>query len=170
MSGYELRAAVSGDFPALAALWELVFGDGADFTDEFFRTMWTPGCCRVAELDGELAAMGFCLSGATALGRRCGSSTPWPRTLSTAAYRGGEDIVATLPAEASLNAWYATRLGMRGVFKKGGDGVLFPDNWQRFARFCGAHDPSTPDVLLAIAREGVALEPFMGLGWEITLD
>ena len=50
MSGYELRAAVSGDFPALAALWELVFGDGADFTDEFFRTMWTPGCCRVAEL------------------------------------------------------------------------------------------------------------------------
>ena len=78
--------------------------------------------------------------------------------------------MATLPAEERLNAWYATRLGMRGVFKKGGDGVLFPDNWQRFARFCGAHDPSTPDVLLATARSGVALEPFMGLGWEITLD
>ena len=92
------------------------------------------------------------------------------RALVADAFERGEDIVATLPAEASLNAWYATRLGMRGVFKKGGDGVLFPDNWQRFARFCGAHDPSTPDVLLATARDGVALEPFMGLGWEITLD
>ena len=185
MSGYELRAAVSGDFPALAALWELVFGDGADFTDEFFRTMWTPGCCRVAELGGKLAAMGFCLSGATALGRRCGyiyAMATHPehrghglaaaigRALVADAFGRGEDIVATLPAEESLNAWYATRLGMRGVFKKGGDGVLFPDNWQRFARFCGAHDPSTPDVLLATARAGVALEPFMGLGWEITLD
>ena len=114
MSGYELRAAVSGDFPALAALWELVFGDGADFTDEFFRTMWTPGCCRVAELGGELAAMGFCLSGATALGRRCGyiyAMATHPehrghglaaaigRALVADAFERGEGIVATLPAE-----------------------------------------------------------------------
>ena len=185
MSEYIIRPASEADFPALARLWEEVFGDGPAFTDEFFRVMWTPGCCRLAEQDGALAAMGFCLTGPTARGLRCGyiySMATFPRhrghglaaqigrSLVSDAFAAGLDIVATLPAEESLNAWYATRLGMRGVFKKGGDGVLFPDNWQRFARFCGAHDPSTPDVLLATAREGLTLEPFMGLGWEITLD
>ena len=185
MSEYIIRPASEADFPALARLWEEVFGDGPAFTDEFFRVMWTPGCCRLAEQDGALAAMGFCLTGPTARGLRCGyiySMATFPRhrghglaaqigrSLVSDAFAAGLDIVATLPAEESLNAWYATRLGMRGVFKKGGDGVLFPDNWQRFARFCGAHDPSTPDVLLATARDGVTLEPFMGLGWEITLD
>ena len=157
MSGYELRAAVSGDFPALAALWELVFGDGADFTDEFFRTMWTPGCCRVAELGGELAAMGFCLSGATALGRRCGyiyAMATHPehrghglaaaigRALVADAFERGEDIVATLPAEESLNAWYGPRAsGCAACSKRAATACSFPTTGSALRAFAALTTP-----------------------------
>ena len=84
MSEYIIRPASEADFPALARLWEEVFGDGPAFTDEFFRVMWAPGCCRLAEQDGALAAMGFCLTGPTARGLRCGyiySIATFPRPL-----------------------------------------------------------------------------------------
>ena len=185
MSDSGIRVAHSGDFPALARLWELVFGDSRDFTDEFFHVMWTPGCCRVAELDGGIAAMGFCLTGPEALGLHCsyiyamatapeyrgrGLAAALGRALTDGAFENGADLVATLPAEESLNAWYAGRLGMSPTFKKGGEGVSFPENWRRFAEFCGGHDPSTPDTLLAVSRRTGVLERVRGLGWEITLD
>ena len=66
------RSAVPADFPALARLWDEVFGDGEDFTSEFFARLWTPGCCRAVFEGGEAAAMGFCLRGPRAAGHGCG--------------------------------------------------------------------------------------------------
>lgn len=185
MSEYIIRPASEADFPALARLWEEVFGDGPAFTDEFFRVMWTPGCCRLAEQDGALAAMGFCLTGPTARGLRCGyiySMATFPRhrghglaaqigrSLVSDAFAAGLDIVATLPAEDSLNAWYESRLGMSPAFRKGGEGVVFPGNWLAFSAFCGEHNPGTPDTLLAAARPGADLSAVTGLGWECAFD
>lgn len=185
MKEYNLRLAVPSDFPALARLWEFVFGDGKDFTDEFFRVMWVPGCCHVAEADNEIVSMGFCLTGPVAGGYKCGyiyAMATYPehrgnglaakigRALVSSAFENGSDIVATLPAEESLNVWYETRLYMIPTFKKGGEGVVFPANWRSFAAFCGEHDPSTPNILLAVARSGASLSRVNGLGWEITFD
>ncbi len=179
------RSAVPADFPALARLWEEVFGDGEDFTSEFFARLWTPGCCRAVFEGGEAAAMGFCLRGPRAAGHGCGyiyAMATRPeyrgrglaagigRALVAGAFADGLDIVATLPAEESLAAWYESRLGMEPAFKKGGEGVVFPQSWLDFARFCGAHDPGTPQTLLAVARPGVDLSAVRGLGWECTFD
>lgn len=185
MKDFDIRIARECDFPALSRLWAEVFGDSNDFTAEFFRSVWTPGCC-VAAFNGEdLAAMGYCLTGPTARGYRCGyiyAMATLPeyreqglaakigRALIANAFDNGIDIVATLPAEESLNAWYETKLGMAPFFKKGGVGIEFPENWHRFSEFCGEHDPDTPDTLLAVVRDGVDIERVRGLGWEYTFD
>ena len=182
---YELKIAVPADFPALSRLWEAVFGDGAGFTAEFFARLWTPGCCLAAFENGEAAAMGFCLRGPRAAGRGCGyiyAMATRPeyrgrglaagigRALMAGAFADGVDIISTLPAGESLNAWYESRLGMEPCFKKGGEGVVFPQSWLDFSRFCGAHDPDTPQTLLAAARPDVDLSAVRGLGWECTFD
>lgn len=185
MNGFDIRIATERDFPALSRLWAEVFGDDEAFTGGFFRSVWTPGCCVAAFAGSELAAMGYCLTGPTAKGLHCGyiyamATAPEQRgrglaakigrVLIANAFDGGIDIVATLPAEDSLNAWYETRLGMAPLFKKGGAGVDFPENWRRFSEFCGEHDPTTPDTLLAVARPGIDTAPLRGLGWECTFD
>lgn len=185
MSDFDFRIANERDFPALTRLWTEVFGDDEDFTAEFFRSVWTPGCCVAAYLGGELAAMGCCLTGPTARGHRCGyiyamATAPEHRGRGLAAsigrelianaFKSGVDIVATLPAEESLNTWYETRLGMAPLFKKGGEGVDVPETWHKFSAFCGSHDPDTPDTLLAVARDGIDIERVRGLGWECTFD
>ncbi len=140
----------------------------------------------MAGRDGVVAAMGFCLTGARAGAYSCGyiyAMATLPehrgrglaaaigRSLVEGAFASGVDIVATLPAEESLNAWYETRLGMAPAFKKGGEGVEFPESWRRFAaEYCPEHDPGTPGTLLAAAREGADLDAVRGLGWELTLD
>ena len=184
MSDYIIRPATRADFPALTALWRRVFGDSEDFIAEFFRTMWSPGCCAAAE-NGALASMGFCLTGPAASGRSCGYiyamatderhrgrglAAAVGRALMDGAFANGVDIISTLPAEDSLNAWYESRLGMVPCFKKGGAGVVFPGNWLEFAKYCGPHDSETPDTLLAAARPGVSLDEVRGLGWECTFD
>lgn len=186
MNDFKLIPATVADFPALADLWREVFDDADDFIVSFFRDMWSPECCRAYRLRDEIAAMGFCLDGPVAHGHRCsyiyamatapahrghGLAAQIGRALISDAFARGSDVVATLPAEESLNAWYESRLGMVPTFKKGGAGVLFPERWRRFAaEYCQEHDPSTPDTLLAIAREGVNLDAVRGLGWELTLD
>lgn len=181
----ELKIAVPEDFPALSRLWQAVFGDGGDFIGRFFDLLWTPGCCRAVIEDGEAAAMGFCLRGARAAGYSCGyiyAMATLPerrggglaaaigRALIEDAYSDGVDIISTLPAERSLNAWYESRLGMTPVFRKGGEGVVFPQSWLDFAKLCGGHDPNTPERLLAVSRDGHILHEVMGMGWEHTFD
>ncbi len=185
MDTYVLRPATEADFPSLARLWEEVFGDGPEFTSEFFRLLWTPGCCRAAFAHGDIAAMGFCLRGPTARGAHCGYiyamatqeahrgrglAAAVGRALLADAFGTGLDLVATLPAEESLNAWYESRLGMSPCFMKGGEGVSFPQSWLDFADFCGGHDPRTPQTLLAAAAPGFDLSPLLGLGWECCFD
>ena len=71
MSELRFRLSREGDVPALQRLWAEVFGDSEEFTGEFFRLLWRPEYCRVAESAGEIAAMGFCIPGAVARGARC---------------------------------------------------------------------------------------------------
>lgn len=67
----ETRLSRRGDIPRLTALWREVFGDGEELTGAFFRLLWRPEYCRVAESGGEIASMGFCIPGPLARGRRC---------------------------------------------------------------------------------------------------
>ena len=185
MIEHVIKTALESDIPALKALWLEVFGDGEDFTGEFFRRLWTPGCCRAAFYGGRLDAMGFCLTGPRAMGLSCGYiyamatrpeargrglAAALGRALIDGAFEGGVDIISTLPAEESLCAWYESRLGMEPCFRKGGEGVIFPQSWLDFSAFCGGHSPDTPQTLLAAARPGVGLGDVRGLGWECTFD
>ena len=81
MSELRFRLSREGDVPALQRLWAEVFGDGEEFTGEFFRLLWRPEYCRVAKSGGEIAAMGFCIPAA----RAALTSTPWRRRSGTAA-------------------------------------------------------------------------------------
>ena len=89
----------------------------------------------MAEADGKLAAMGFCLPGPVANGLSCAyiyaMATAEPYRGRCAAQRiglelirgafdSGVHLVATLPAEESLCRWYESRLGMAPLFRKGG--------------------------------------------------
>lgn len=185
MSELSFRLSREGDIPALQRLWSEVFGDGEELTGEFFRLLWRPEYCRVAEDGGKIAAMGFCVPGATARGARCSyiyamaTSEPY-RGLGAAqkiglglirdAFDMGSDLVATLPAEDSLCRWYESRLGMAPLFRKGGEGVEFPKSWHEFAAVCGAHEENTPDMLWAVPRPGFDPSGLAGLGWECTFD
>ena len=83
---HELKIAVPADFPALSRLWEAVFGDGAEFTAEFFARLWTPGCCRAAFENGEARRMGFCL--ARSRGRRAAAAAYIYAMATRPEYRG----------------------------------------------------------------------------------
>ena len=154
MSELSFRLSREGDVPELARLWREVFGDDEDFISEFFRLLWRPEYCRVAEAEGKLAAMGFCLPGPDANGLSCAyiyaMATAEPYRGRCAAQRiglelirgafdSGVRLVATLPAEEGLCRWYESRLGMAPLFRKGGPGVEFPRSWREFSRFCGEH-------------------------------
>ena len=71
MSELVIRPAREEDSPALRGLWAGVFGDGEELIGAFFRLLWRPEDCAVAECGGQLVSMGFCLPGAAALGLRC---------------------------------------------------------------------------------------------------
>ena len=175
------------DIGALSALWQEVFGDGGELISAFFRLLWRPGYGRVAEEEGRIVSMGFCLPGARAGALDCayiyamataegergrGHAARIGRALMADAFSRGADIVATLPADEGLCRWYETRLGMAPLFKKGGEGVTFPESWAEFARVCGAHDANTPSRLWAAARPGAGIDlaPLSALAWEHTFD
>lgn len=185
MSELSFRHSREGDIPALQRLWFEVFGDGEELTGEFFRLLWRPEYCRVAETGGAIAAMGFCIPGAVACGARCsyiyamataelhrglGAAREIGLGLISDAFASGADLVATLPAEDSLCRWYETRLGMVPLFKKGGAGVEFPASWLEFAAVCGEHEDGTPSRLWAVPRPGFDVSGLEGLGWECTFD
>ena len=104
MSELSFRLSREGDVPELTRLWREVFGDDEDFISEFFRRLWRPEYCRVAEAEGKLAAMGFCLPGPVANGLSC-------------AY-----IYAMATAEPYRGRCAAQRIGLeliRGAFDSG---------------------------------------------------
>lgn len=185
MSELSFRLSRPGDIPALTRLWRGVFGDEERFIAEFFRLLWRPEHCRVAEAGGEVVSMGFCLPGPSAAGVGCAyiyamaTAEPYRGRcaaqrigleLMRGAFDSGARVVATLPAEASLCRWYESRLGMAPLFRKGGPGVEFPASWREFAAVCGPHSPGTPDMLWAAPAPGFDAAPLSGLGWECTFD
>lgn len=133
MSEAILRRAEHRDFAALAALWEECFGDTEGFINSFFSALPSLGGGVVAEIDGHIAGAAYALMGQSlitedvsparvgyiygvgtgekyrshGLGRRV---TLAARELACAL---GADIIATLPAEESLYAWYEAILGVK---------------------------------------------------------
>ena len=186
MSDYVFRPARQDDRAGITALWQAVFGDSEAFVSAFLDQMTTPDGCFVAECGGRILSMGFLLTGPRAGNYSCayiyamatheahrghGLAGRIALALRARAYGKGIDIVATLPAEESLVEWYSRRLDMSPVFRKGGEGVVFPDYWVRFAlEYCPEHDPDTPGTLLACSRSPAALAAVRGLGWEYPLD
>ncbi|HIQ78562.1 MAG TPA: GNAT family N-acetyltransferase [Candidatus Scatomorpha intestinavium] len=181
----DTRLSRAGDKGALTELWQAVFGDNAELISAFFSLLCRPEYCRIACAGGKIASMGFCLPGPEAMGLKCayiyamataedargrGLAAAVGSALIEDAFSRGTDIVATLPADEGLCAWYETRFGMSPLFKKGGPGVVFPDNWLEFARICGGHDPDTPQRLYAVARGGIDTAGLEDLGWELTFD
>ncbi len=185
MDDYTFRHAKNGDREDIVELWQRIFGDSREFIDKFLSTMTTPGEVYVAEHNGKVVSMGFLLLGPKAKEYACayiyamatyeehrgqGLASHIAQKLKSLAYLRGIDIVATLPANDGLINWYADRLQMCKVFKKGGEGVRFPPLWQSFSAYCGEHDPTTPDMLLACSKKMSVLCDVHGLGWECTFD
>ena len=185
MSKLRFRLSRYTDLRQLATLWNGVFGDEEKLIFEFFRLLWRPAYCCVAEEGDHIVSMGYCIPGPEVRGLRCSyiyaMATAEPfrgrcaaqqigLNLIQMAFDGGADIVATLPADEGLCRWYETRLGMAPLFKKGGPGVEFPHSWEEFARICGGHDESSPARLWAIARPGVETRGLEELGWECCFD
>lgn len=132
MSEVNLRRAVHEDFAALGSLWKECFGDTEGFISAFFSALPTLGGGVVAEIDGCIAGAAYALTGQSVITpgnshSRVGyiygvgvaekyrshgigrSATLAAREL---AYALGADIIATLPAEESLYAWYESILGV----------------------------------------------------------
>ncbi len=175
----------AGDGAALFALWSEVFADESKLINAFFELLYAPELCSVARLGDEIISAGYCIPGAVSGNLHCSyiyamATKPERRGLGAAsmvahalvndAFATGADIVATLPASESLCSWYARVLDMSPAFKKGGDGVVFPDNWHKFAAICGEHSDDTPTRLYAVAREGLSLGSIETGGWELTFD
>ena len=185
MSDYNVRLSRAGDEPELKALWREVFGDGDELIDAFFSLLYSPGTAAVAVKDGAIISGGYALSGARCRGESCayiyamatfpahrglGAATAVARALRDAAFSGGAEILATLPATQPLCEWYADIPGMRPAFAKGGAGAEFPESWRRFAEACGEHDPQTPARLYAARADGGGVSGLLSIGWECTLD
>lgn len=180
----EIRRARPGDEAALKTLWHTVFGDDPALIDDFFRLLCPPGAAAAAFRNGRLASAGYCLHGAEAGKYPCayiyamatfpefrgqGLAAAVGRRLTADAFAAGVRVVATLPAEPSLRAWYARALGMRPSFRNGGAGVTFPEPWRRFAARCGPAEGGAPDRLMAVCAPGCTPEDFLDTGWALTL-
>ena len=185
MSEIRLRHSAESDILPLTQLWQEVFGDPGELVGAYFRLLWRPEYCLVAEVDGGLAAMGHCLRGPRATGLDCayiyamatragfrgrGLAAAIGRRLIGDAFGAGADVAATLPADEGLCGWYQRRLGMSPLFRRGGAGVEFPAAWYEFARLCGGHSEHSPARLYALARPGLSAAGLDGLGWECTFD
>lgn len=180
-----IRGSRRGDEAALKSIWKEVFGDSDKLIDAFFSTLYSPGAAVVAVKDGEIVSAGYCISGAETDGLKCSyiyamATLPEHRSHHLAhlvgksligrALADGADAVATLPADDGLTRWYETSLGMVPSFRKGGEGVTFPESWQTFAKACGEHSENTPDRLWCVTRSGLKPEQFSDTGWELTFD
>lgn len=133
MSEVSLRRAEHADFAALGALWEECFGDTEGFISAFFAALPTLGGGVVAEINGRIAGAAYVLTGQSVItppnpparagyiygvgvGEKYRSHGIGRRVTLAArelAYALGADIVATLPAEESLYAWYEDILGVK---------------------------------------------------------
>lgn len=118
-----IRPYVDTDIPELCGIWQSAFGDEKSLIEKFFELLPDMGKGFVAERNGEVLGMLYMLDaycGEKAIGyvyavavkkqyRRQGIG----RKLCNMAAGMDYDIIATLPAEKGLYAWYEKVLGTR---------------------------------------------------------
>lgn len=182
---FSVRKSESGDTEQLKSLWRMVFRDSEELIQGFFSLFRAEKNAAVAETGGKIISAGYLLTGAEARGEKCayiyamatlpeyrnrGAGSSVALALRDAAFAGGQDILAVLPADMPLCGWYRNILGAEPAFKKGGDGVVFHENWLKFARLCGEHSGDTPPRLLAVRRDGRDVGDLRDMGWECCFD
>ncbi len=118
-----IRPYKTEDIPALTGIWQEAFGDEKELIDSFYSLLPDMGRGFVAEKDGKVIGMlhmldakfedkriGYVYAVAVKLEyRRRGIG----RALCNAAMEMDYDIIATLPAEKDLYAWYEKVLGTK---------------------------------------------------------
>ena len=127
-----VREYTRGDVGAMSALWLRVFGDSERYVADFFRLLPDTGSAAVAVgPDGTLAGMAAALTGYELVEKRktricgyiyavavdearrgAGLGAELSRAAADICRRRGAEIVATLPAEESLYAWYEKTAGL----------------------------------------------------------
>ena len=132
MTEYLLREYRPGDRAALTALWRQVFGDPEAVVAAFYDALPRMGVGAVAEAEGRPVGAAYVLDAlalvdAQGLERRCGylyavAVDPEHRHQGLGAALSqkaadislsrGTEFICTLPAEASLYAWYEEILGL----------------------------------------------------------
>lgn len=120
------------DRQALVSLWTRVFGDPAELIEAFLDLLPEMGSGVLIEENGELLGAAYLIDGFTLLTpgeepRRCGYlyavaveeqargkglGTKLSRAAAEAGRARGAEILCTLPAKASLYAWYASALSL----------------------------------------------------------
>jgi len=55
------RVSRSGDETGLKHIWKTVFGDSDEYIDAFFQNMYTPGCARLCESNGQIVSAAYLL-------------------------------------------------------------------------------------------------------------
>lgn len=129
MPDVRIRRAAAADLPALTRLWQTAFGDPPELIDAFYRRFPPETAAWVVEADGNVATAAHLLDGQlhTSDGRilPCAyvyavstdpaqqghgyASALMQRFAADAAASGC--VLYTLPAEASLYAWYRSVMG-----------------------------------------------------------
>ena len=128
MSGFVLRPAAESDLPDIFDCWQRAFGDGEAFLRDLFAAA-DPLCHAVAaEAGGRVRSVmfafdgldfgGMCASYLYALcthpdfrGRGMGGAVV--AQLARESLDAGAELVCLSPADAGLEAWYCSTLGMR---------------------------------------------------------
>lgn len=125
MTDYIIRPWRPEDRPALRALWQTAFGDGADYIDGFFARFPAPGGCVTADVGGKAVSAMYILGDVTVhTGRHTALTAGYTYALATlpeyrgrgiggAVYRAAvsaalekADAACVLPAEAGLYPFY----------------------------------------------------------------
>ena len=131
MSDFELREYRPDDVPALSALWTECFGDGPGFTEKFFAALPGMGSGVAAVRGGEILGAAYTLNaqelicgegarrvgyiygvGVSARARSQGVGGALVHAVRALSLNLGAQVISTLPAEASLYAWYEKLLGV----------------------------------------------------------
>lgn len=179
-----LRYASAEDLPYLKTLWRRVFGDDYGYIDGFFRILYKPGRCCLAELDGKPVSAAYLIPGAHFDGndfaylfavatfeeyRGRGFASQIAKKLCANAFSAGISGVATLPATPGLIEYYKRSLGMSEGFKKKGKKnephVSFERDWELFAEFHGEERGKGPERLLLLMGDGSAAEKYGPVVW-----
>ena len=134
------------DVPALTTLWREVFSDEASLIESFFELLPSMGTGLTAKSGGELLGAAYVLCSelwcednsrkklgyiyavaVDAAARSNGIGAELVRACKRWCWENGIELIATLPAEPSLYAWYSRRAGFSAVGGCTYDTVLASD-------------------------------------------